>query len=175
MSFHRTMVQHKKSDGLGITWNSNHNCNLCNTPVLEHQTLTDWLIKNVPYSTLRGLTSFVSFLHVAQKCVLAKSRPVTIIHDLKHSSLKICDNYHISLNKVRGHKILWPLQMGHYSRGDTIFHPLFFNWGNLSWGETTSLSPLTSDYRISSYSCRGNYSFLNSSSEETIQVFISLM
>ena len=30
-------------------------------------------------------------------------------------------------------------------------------------------------YRISSYSCRGNYSFLNSSSEETIQVFISLM
>ena len=31
------------------------------------------------------------------------------------------------------------------------------------------------DYRISSYSCRGNYSFLNSSSEETIQVFISLM
>ena len=24
-------------------------------------------------------------------------------------------------------------------------------------------------YRISSYSCRGNYSFLNSSSEETIQ------
>ena len=31
------------------------------------------------------------------------------------------------------------------------------------------------DYRISSYSCRGNYSFLNSSSEETIQVFISLI
>ena len=30
-------------------------------------------------------------------------------------------------------------------------------------------------YRISSYSCRGNYSFLNSSSEETIQVFLSLM
>ena len=30
-------------------------------------------------------------------------------------------------------------------------------------------------YRISSYSCRGNYSFLNSSSEETIQVFVSLM
>ena len=30
-------------------------------------------------------------------------------------------------------------------------------------------------YRISSYNCRGNYSFLNSSSEETIQVFISLM
>ena len=30
-------------------------------------------------------------------------------------------------------------------------------------------------YRISSYSCCGNYSFLNSSSEETIQVFISLM
>ena len=29
-------------------------------------------------------------------------------------------------------------------------------------------------YRISSYDCRGNYSFLNSSSEETIQVFISL-
>ena len=26
-----------------------------------------------------------------------------------------------------------------------------------------------STYRISSYSCRGNYSFLNSSSEETIQ------
>ena len=30
-------------------------------------------------------------------------------------------------------------------------------------------------YRISSYSCRGNYSFLNSTSEGTIQVFISLM
>ena len=30
-------------------------------------------------------------------------------------------------------------------------------------------------YRISSYSCRGNYSFLNSSSEESIQVFVSLM
>ena len=30
-------------------------------------------------------------------------------------------------------------------------------------------------YRISSYNCCGNYSFLNSSSEETIQVFISLM
>ena len=34
---------------------------------------------------------------------------------------------------------------------------------------------VSSIYRISSYSCRGNYSFLNSSSEETIQVFISLM
>ena len=32
-----------------------------------------------------------------------------------------------------------------------------------------------SDYRISSYNCRGNYSFLSSSSEETIQIFISLM
>ena len=31
------------------------------------------------------------------------------------------------------------------------------------------------EYRISSYSCRGNYSFLNSSSEETIRVFLSLM
>ena len=31
------------------------------------------------------------------------------------------------------------------------------------------------EYRISSYNCRGNYSFLNSSSEETNQVFISLM
>ena len=30
-------------------------------------------------------------------------------------------------------------------------------------------------YSISSYNCRGNYSFLNSSSEETIRVFISLM
>ena len=41
--------------------------------------------------------------------------------------------------------------------------------------ELTLMLSCFSNYRISSYSCRGNYSFLNSSSEETIQVFISLM
>ena len=44
--------------------------------------------------------------------------------------------------------------------------PLKYNLG---------VSPGNLNYRISSYNCRGNYSFLNSSSEETIQVFISLM
>ena len=34
---------------------------------------------------------------------------------------------------------------------------------------------MTLEYPISSYSRRGTYSFLNSSSEETIQVFVSLM
>ena len=43
------------------------------------------------------------------------------------------------------------------------------------WTVNHVLKDIKLTYRISSYSCRGNYSFLNSSSEETIQVFISLM
>ena len=43
---------------------------------------------------------------------------------------------------------------------DMILDQLFFDSLRYSY----NLS-----YRISSYSCRGNYSFLNSSSEETIQ------
>ena len=46
----------------------------------------------------------------------------------------------------------------------------------LPWGKYRISSYIfRRNYRISSYSCRGNYSFLNSSSEETIQVFVSLM
>ena len=41
--------------------------------------------------------------------------------------------------------------------------------------QTLSRSKLRNAYCISSYNCRGNYSFLNSSSEETIQVFVPLM
>ena len=55
-------------------------------------------------------------------------------------------NYRISLNKVRGHYIFWPLQVGrlikggHYSRGDTIFHPLF------SYGETNQKNKLNKQH-----------------------------
>ena len=57
---------------------------------------------------------------------------------------------------------------------------VMFKKCKISWKKVFGHLPLCQvreryTYRISSYSCRGNYSFLNSSSEETIQVFISLM
>ena len=38
--------------------------------------------------------------------------------------------YRISLNKVRGHYILWPLQMGRLIKGGHYFPSPFFIWGN---------------------------------------------